>query len=156
MTICNSPIPVERLTVTTVYIRQQCLGPRSRQRKILRNDYEEILIAHNKRMASNPRIMQGRSSAVEHPFGTLKRRAGWYHFLVRGLEKLRGEWSLIALVYNFTRVLNIVGIDQFIAYCAQQAKRSDCSKEGNTLILNMIYSVSKFISNFNFQKETRV
>ena len=79
--------------------------------------------------------MRERSAAVEHPFGTLKRRAGWDHFLVRGLEKVRGEWSLMALVYNFTRVLNIIGIEQFMAYCAQQAKRADCSKQGNALSL---------------------
>ncbi len=138
------------------HIRQQCLGPRSKQRKILRSEHEEILIAHNERMASNPRIMRERSAAAEHPFGTLKRRAGWDHFLVRGLEKVRGEWSLMALAYNFTRVLNIVGIDQFMAFCAQQAKRADRGEEGNALILKMISSVVKLSSNFQFQKETRV
>ncbi|MCX7097727.1 MAG: transposase [Methylococcales bacterium] len=44
---------------------------------------------------------------VEHPFGTLKRRAGWDHFLMRGLVKSKGEFSLMVLGYNFTRVLNI-------------------------------------------------
>ena len=105
-------------------IRQQCLGPRSKQRKILRNEFEEILIAHNERMASNPQVMRERSAAVEHPFGTLKRRAGWDHFLVRGLEKVRGEWSLMALAYNFTRVLNILGLAEFMAYCTKQAMPS--------------------------------
>ena len=105
-------------------IRQQCLGPRSKQRKILRNEFEEILIAHNERMASNSQIMRERSAAVEHPFGTLKRRAGWDHFLVRGLEKVKGEWSLMAFAYNFTRVLNIIGLDEFMAYCTKQAMPS--------------------------------
>ena len=104
------------------HIRLQCLGPSSKQRKILRNEHEEILIEHNKRMESNPLIMRERSAAAEHPFGTLKRRAGWDHFLVRGLEKVRGEWSLMALAYNFTRVLNIVGLDQFMAYCVHQRR----------------------------------
>ena len=31
-------------------------------------------------------------------------------FLMRGLEKVRGEFSLTALAYNLRRVLNIVGV----------------------------------------------
>ena len=40
------------------------------------------------------------------------------HFLVRGFNKVRGEWSLMALCYNFSRVLTIMGVDGFIAYLA--------------------------------------
>jgi len=42
-------------------------------------------------------LMRRRSAIVEHPFGTLKCRAGYQHFLVRGFDKVRGEWSLMAL-----------------------------------------------------------
>ncbi len=63
-------------------------------------------------------LMRERAGLVEHPLGTLKRRAGWDHFRVRGLDKVRGEWSLMAWAYNFTRVLNIVGMEKFKAACA--------------------------------------
>ena len=66
--------------------------------------------------------MRRRSAIVEHPFGTLKCRAGYQHFLVRGFDKVRGEWSLMALCYNFTRVLNILGFDRFVAYMAEKAR----------------------------------
>ena len=66
-------------------------------------------------------LMRRRSSIVEHPFGTLKCRAGYRHFLVRGFSKVRGEWSLMALCYNFTRVLNILGFERFVAYMAAKA-----------------------------------
>ncbi len=62
--------------------------------------------------------MRRRSAIVEHPFGTLKCRAGYQHFLVRGFDKVRGEWSLMALCYNFTRVLNILGLKRFVACMA--------------------------------------
>ncbi len=117
------------------HLRQQCIAPRSKDRRILCDEYEATLVEHNQRMASNPGIMRVRSAAVEHPFGTLKRRAGWDHFLVRGLEKVRGEWSLMALVYNFTRVLNIIGIERFMAYCALQEKQPDGSEVHNILRL---------------------
>jgi hypothetical protein len=63
--------------------------------------------------------MRRRSAIVEHPFGTLKCRAGYRHFLVRGLDKVRGEWNLMALCYNFTRVLNILGFEGFVAAVAK-------------------------------------
>jgi hypothetical protein len=66
-------------------------------------------------------LMRRRSAIVERPFGTLKCRAGYQHFLVRGFDKVRGEWSLMALCYNLTRVLNILGFDRFVAYMAEKA-----------------------------------
>ena len=63
--------------------------------------------------------MRRRSGMVEHPFGTIKCRAGYRHFLLRGFNKVRGEWSLMALCYNFTRVLNILGFENFVARLAE-------------------------------------
>ena len=65
-------------------------------------------------------MMRRRAALAEHPFGTLKCRAGYRHFLVRGFDKVRGEWSLMALCYNFTRVLNILGFDRFLARLARR------------------------------------
>ena len=39
-------------------------------------------------------------------------------FLTRGLEKVRAEFSLTALIYNLRRALNIVGMDMLIATVA--------------------------------------
>src|SRR4051794_11134261 len=64
--------------------------------------------------------MRRRAELVEPPFGTLKCRAGYRHFLVRGFNKVRGEWGLMALCYNFSRVLSILGIDSFMAHLAKR------------------------------------
>jgi len=64
--------------------------------------------------------MRRRAELAEHPFGTLKCRAGYRHFLVRGFDKVRREWSLMALCYNFSRVLSILGLDTFMAYLASR------------------------------------
>ena len=37
------------------------------------------------------------------------------YFLLKGLRKVRGEFSLTALAYNLKRVLNIVGVPQLLA-----------------------------------------
>jgi hypothetical protein len=70
-------------------------------------------------MQGADKLMRRRSGIVEHPFGTLKCRAGYRHFLVRGFNKVRGEWSLMALCYNFTRAINILGIERFMACIAK-------------------------------------
>ena len=61
-------------------------------------------------------MMRRRKALAEHPFGTLKCRAGYRHFLVRGLDKVRGEWGLMVLCHNLARVLAIVGLDRVRAY----------------------------------------
>ena len=65
-------------------------------------------------------MMRRRAALAEHPFGTLKCRAGYRHFLMRGFDKVRGEWSLMALCYNFARVLSILGSDGFTDYLARR------------------------------------
>jgi len=57
-------------------------------------------------------------------FGTLKHRARMHHFLMRGLEKCRGEFSLMTLAYNFTRVLNVLGVDKLRDYCVQRSENT--------------------------------
>ena len=52
---------------------------------------------------------------VEHPFGSIKQWMNQGAFLMRGLEKVRGEFSLTALAYNLRRVLNIVGFTTLMA-----------------------------------------
>jgi transposase len=107
----------------TCQLRARCLAPKSAQRTIGRWEHEDVLERHRQRMASEGagELMRRRSAIVEHPFGTLKCRAGYQHFLVRGFDKVRGEWSLMALCYNFTRMLNILGFEQFVAYMAEKA-----------------------------------
>ena len=100
-------------------LRTKCLTPKASQRIVRRWEHEDVLERHRARMESAGDLMRRRSAIVEHPFGTLKCRAGYRHFLVRGFDKVRGEWSLMALCYNFTRVLNILGFEAFAACLAK-------------------------------------
>jgi transposase len=104
----------------TCQSRARCLSPKASLRTVSRWEHEDVLERHRARMqsADAAELMRRRSAIVEHPFGTLKCRAGYRHFLVRGFDKVRGEWSLMALCYNFTRVLNILGFERFVAYMA--------------------------------------
>jgi hypothetical protein len=64
--------------------------------------------------------MRQRAALVEHPFGTLKHRAGMHQFLMRSLKKCSGEFSLMVMAYNFTRVLNTLDLSVFRDYCIQR------------------------------------
>ena len=67
------------------------------------------------RVKANPKIMKLRKALVEHPFGTIKRWFGYTYFLVKGLDQVRTEWTLITLSYNLKRVLNLVSLAQLMA-----------------------------------------
>jgi len=45
-----------------------------------------------------------RKQTVEPVFGILKHVLGFRQFLLRGLAKVSGEWSLLRLAYNFKRL----------------------------------------------------
>jgi hypothetical protein len=105
-------------------LRVQCLAPSGQRREIERWLHEEVIERHRARMRlAGEEMMRRRKALAEHPFGTLKCRAGYRHFLVRGFAKVRGEWSLMALCYNFSRVLRIVGLDRWRALLAQRAAK---------------------------------
>ena len=45
-----------------------------------------------------------RASTVEPVFGIIKAALGFRQFLLRGLEKVSGEWNLVCLAYNLKRL----------------------------------------------------
>jgi transposase len=102
-------------------LRSRCLTDKARRREIYRWEHQDVIDRHRVRMAQPEAgtMMRRRAALAEHPFGTLKCRAGYRHFLLRGFDKVRGEWSLMALCYNFSRVLGILGFDQFLAALAK-------------------------------------
>src|SRR6266571_5823922 len=97
----------------TCPLKAKCTaGP---ERRITRWVHEAVLEKVQARLDKNPDAMRVRRSTVEHPFGTLKMRMGATHFLMKTLPKVATEMALCVLGYNFTRVLDIVGVDALMA-----------------------------------------
>jgi transposase/IS5 family transposase len=94
-------------------IRSQCTG--NQFRSVSRLENEAVLDRMQARIAQRPDILDKRRETVEHPFGSIKQWMNQGAFLMRGLEKVRGEFSLTALAYNLRRVLNIVELPKLIA-----------------------------------------
>jgi hypothetical protein len=53
---------------------------------------------------SGAAIYSRRKVIVEPVFGQIKEARGFRRFLLRGLDKVRGEWSLIALTHNLLKL----------------------------------------------------
>lgn len=88
---------------------------RTTGREIDRSEYADAVEENNKRYQENPQLYRKRQEINEHIFGTIKRQWGYNHTNLTGLEKVGGEHSLIMLVYNLKRSINILGIPDLIA-----------------------------------------
>ncbi|HMJ66350.1 MAG TPA: IS1182 family transposase, partial [Candidatus Binatia bacterium] len=95
-------------------LKAQCTRNKA-NRTITREDDEHLMEAMAERLLRTPEKIKQRKALVEHPFGTIKRALGYDHFLLKGLEKVRTEWSLITLAYNLKRVLNLVSLPKLLA-----------------------------------------
>jgi transposase len=80
-------------------------------RVIERSQYAEATEANTKRVQKHPEIYAARQQIIEHIFGTIKRQWGYDHILLKGLRKNDGEFGLIYLIYNFRRIINILGVE---------------------------------------------
>ncbi len=92
-------------------LKAQCTA--GEYRTIHRLPNEAVLERAAARMAGRAGMSSRRREVVEHVFGTLKQ---WGHgdFLMRGLEKVRGEFHLSALAYNLRRVLNLKTMSELL------------------------------------------
>lgn len=122
-------------------LRDSCISRTSRCRELWRSEHETLLHAHRVRMQANPDKVRLRSALVEHPFGTMKSRAGWSHFLLRGREKVLAEWSLMVLSYNLTRVLNILGVQAFIEAVKKSIQISQWKRRYKTRLEEIVRRV---------------
>ena len=94
-------------------MKKQCTRNKA-NRTITREENEGLMEAMAARMKAQPWKFKLRKTLAEHPFGTIKRWFGYTHFLLKGLAKVRTEWSLTTLAYNLKRVLNLVSFEKLM------------------------------------------
>ena len=101
-------------------LKEKCTRNQN-NRTITREEDEGVMEAMAARVAAYPEKLRQRKALVEHPFGTLKRWFGYTYFLVKGLEMVRAEWTLMTLAYNLKRVLNLVRLEKLLAMVKESA-----------------------------------
>ncbi|MBT9156576.1 MAG: hypothetical protein DDT37_01563 [Firmicutes bacterium] len=87
--------------------RAKCTA--GKYRRIWISPYQKACRDVDERTAANPDLYRKRQMMVEHPFGTIKRTMNGYYFLLRTMQKVRGEVALLFLAYNLKRAINILG-----------------------------------------------
>src|SRR6202167_2940897 len=107
---------VNKLACDDCAIRSRCTA--GKFRTVSRLENEAVLDRMQTRLAKRPDVLNRRREAVEHPFGSIKQWMNQGAFLMRGLEKVRAEFSLTALAYNLRRVLNSIGFAELMAVVA--------------------------------------
>ena len=98
----------------TCAIKDLCTS-RKGGREIDRSQYADAVEENHQRYKENTQLYRKRQEINEHIFGTIKRKWGYSYTDLVGLEKVNGEHSLIMLVYNIKRSINILGVPDLIA-----------------------------------------
>ena len=101
----------------TCALKTKCTRNKN-NRTITREANEALMEAMAGRMKAQPEKFKLRKTLAEHPYGTIKRWMGFTHFSLKGLVKVRTEWSLVTLAYNLKRVLNLVSFEKLMAAVA--------------------------------------
>ncbi|MED3724853.1 transposase [Priestia filamentosa] len=83
-------------------------------RAVTRFKDEEIIEKVTENTIKKESVYKKRGAIVEHPFETIKPHFGYTYFLTRGLESVNIEVIFICLAYNFKRLINIIGVKEFI------------------------------------------
>lgn len=63
-----------------------------------------LAMAQKLRTPAGKKMYRQRASTVEPVFGIIKAALGFRQFLLRGMRKVTGEWSLVSLAYNLKRL----------------------------------------------------
>ena len=98
----------------TCPVKHLCTGRADGRRELERSEYAAAVEANNTRYRHNKELYRKRQEWNEHIFGTIKRKWGYTYTDLNGLEKVNGEHSLICLVYNIKRAINILGMPQIL------------------------------------------
>lgn len=95
--------------------RDLCTAKADGRREIERSEFAKAVETNRHRYDNNKELYRKRQEINEHIFGTIKRKWGYNHTNLKGLEKVNGEMCLIMTVYNFRRVMSIFKFDDFLA-----------------------------------------
>lgn len=78
---------------------------------------------HGRQAAGPARASAAAREIVQHPFGSIKQWMNQGAFLLRGLEKVRAEFSLTALAHNMIRAVNLVGVAKLLEVAGKRNQR---------------------------------
>jgi hypothetical protein len=90
-------------------LANECVKGKAGHRKIARDSHQHLRDKVGRRMAAEAgmKIYKKRAPVVEGVFGVIKHAMGVRRFLLRGLEKVRTEWTWVCTAFNLKKLLRI-------------------------------------------------
>ena len=76
---------------------------------MIKEDLKEKLEAQYEQPQSQ-KVYNLRKQKVELPFGHIKRNLNSGYFLLRGLDGVKAEMSLLTSCFNIARIISIIGV----------------------------------------------
>lgn len=84
-------------------------------RRVTRLHNEKIREKLEAQYEDNKKIYKKRKAKVEHPFGHIKWNLSFTSFLMRGLDGVRAEASILATCFNLRRMITIFGVPRLVS-----------------------------------------
>ena len=91
-------------------LRAKCLSAKADHREISRFEHDDLIEAHTQRMAT-PEAKEkyaARKHRGERPFAQIKHHFGARQFLLRGLKKVRIEWTWLMAAFNLRTLMTLI------------------------------------------------
>lgn len=128
--------------------KEQCISP-SRKRRVIKREVRQYLRDQMKQKLDTPegkQIYQQRFHPVEAIFGQLKYNLGYQQFLLRGIQKVKAEFTLMCIAHNMRKMIGQLACCLSLMLCAVMHKQAILrSCKGNIrqnsygLSMNFIY-----------------
>jgi transposase len=131
----------------TCPVKHLCTGKAKGGREIERSEFAKAVEENAQRYKANKALYRTRQEINEHIFGTIKRKWGYNYTDLNGLEKVNGEHSLICLVYNIKRTINILGFDKLM----EKLKNWKPDYKGILLRIQKLLRLEPFYAFQNYQ-----
>jgi len=100
-------------------LARQCVKEEAKGRTVARDQYQDVRERVAQRMASGAgrAIYRKRAPSIEGVFASIKQSMGVRQFLLRGIEKVRTEWSWICGAYNLKKMMHLMQVQRTGARC---------------------------------------
>lgn len=139
--------------------QKQCCKPKSVRRVIERETRQELRDQMKQKLnsADGQKIYQKRLHPIESIFGQLKYNLKYTHFLLRGLEKVKAEFTLMCLTHNLRKMIDYFARflpfwSHLSAFRSQKNENLTLPRNVNELNPNTLNILLILLNNTNFLK----
>lgn len=102
-------------------------------------------MTHKLRTDQGKEVYRQRKMTVEPVFGIIKETMGFRRFSLRGLQQVRGEWSLVCMSYNLKRLFNLKTQRENSVQKAPNAANKPPSNSLNEILADFFHKLTEVI-----------